>query len=301
MFSRALDTVLDRTVIGGYGAPGLALRRKLRGWPADPERMDGKVVIVTGATAGLGLAAAEGYAQLGAQVHIIGRDAGRVERIVAGIPGAVGGVCDVSSLASLTAFTGAWSGPLDVLVNNAGVMSAERALSPDGVELTFATNVLGPFVLIDRLHQHMGPGARIINVSSGGMYGKALGEDLQNEKDYKGVTAYARSKRAEVILTEQWAERLSTPVVHAMHPGWAATPGIQTSMATFSKLVRPILRTAQQGADTIVWLGGSPVPLATSGLFWHDRRPRPTHLLPRTRETAQQRARLWELCTSLAG
>jgi dehydrogenase/reductase SDR family protein 12 len=161
--------------------------------------------------------------------------------------------------------------------------------------------VLGPFVLIDRLHQHMGPGSRIINVSSGGMYGQALGDDLQNEHGYKGVTAYARTKRAEVVLTEQWAQRLSTPVVHAMHPGWAATPGIQTSMATFSRLVKPILRTPQQGADTIVWLGGSQVPLATSGLFWHDRRPRPTHLLPRTRETAEQRARLWELCASLAG
>jgi dehydrogenase/reductase SDR family protein 12 len=296
MASHVLDTFLDRTIIGGYGAPGLAIRRRLSGWPADPDRMDGKVVVVTGATAGLGLAAVEGFAALGAQVHVVGRDEGRVAKVVAGIPGAKGGICDVSSLASLSAFVAGWSGPLDVLVNN-----AERSLSPDGVELTFATNVLGPFVLIDRLHGVMPEGSRIINVSSGGMYGQALGDDLQNEKDYKGVTAYARSKRAEVVLTEQWAQRLTHPVVHAMHPGWAATPGIQTSMATFSKLSKPILRTAQQGADTIVWLGGSPVPLATSGLFWHDRRPRPTHLTRRSNETAEQRERLWELCTSLAG
>jgi dehydrogenase/reductase SDR family protein 12 len=301
MSSRALDTLLDRTVIGGYGAPGLALRRRLPTWPEDSGRMDGKVVVVTGATAGLGLAAAEAFAALGARVHVVGRDPQRVERVVAGIPGAVGGLCDVSNLASLDAFVSAWTGPLDVLVNNAGVMAAERSLTADGIELTFATNVLGPFFLIDRLRHQMGPGSRIINVSSGGMYGQALGDDLQNEKAYKGVTAYARTKRAEVVLTEQWAQRLSHPVVHAMHPGWAATPGVKTSMATFSKLTKPILRTPQQGADTIVWLGGSQVPLATSGLFWHDRRPRPTHLLPRTRETAEQRERLWDLCTALVG
>jgi dehydrogenase/reductase SDR family protein 12 len=301
MSSRALDTLLDRTVIGGYGAPGLALRRRLPTWPEDAGRMDGKVVVVTGATAGLGLAAAEAFAALGARVHVVGRDPQRVERVVAGIPGAVGGLCDVSNLTSLDAFVRAWTGPLDVLVNNAGVMAAERSLTADGIELTFATNVLGPFFLIDRLRHQMGPGSRIINVSSGGMYGQALGDDLQNEKAYKGVTAYARTKRAEVVLTEQWAQRLSHPVVHAMHPGWAATPGVKTSMATFSKLTKPILRTPQQGADTIVWLGGSQVPLATSGLFWHDRRPRPTHLLPRTRETAEQRERLWDLCTALVG
>jgi dehydrogenase/reductase SDR family protein 12 len=301
MSSRALDTLLDRTVIGGYGAPGLALRRRLPTWPEDSGRMDGKVVVVTGATAGLGLAAAEAFAALGARVHVVGRDPQRVDRVVAGIPGAVGGLCDVSNLASLDAFVSAWTGPLDVLVNNAGVMAAERSLTADGIELTFATNVLGPFFLIDRLRHQMGPGSRIINVSSGGMYGQALGDDLQNEKAYKGVTAYARTKRAEVVLTEQWAQRLSHPVVHAMHPGWAATPGVKTSMATFSKLTKPILRTPQQGADTIVWLGGSQVPLATSGLFWHDRRPRPTHLLPRTRETAEQRERLWDLCTALVG
>jgi dehydrogenase/reductase SDR family protein 12 len=301
MSSRALDTLLDRTVIGGYGAPGLALRRRLPTWPEDSGRMDGKVVVVTGATAGLGLAAAEAFAALGARVHVVGRDPQRVERVVAGIPGAVGGLCDVSNLTSLDAFVRAWTGPLDVLVNNAGVMAAERSLTADGIELTFATNVLGPFFLIDRLRHQMGPGSRIINVSSGGMYGQALGDDLQNEKAYKGVTAYARTKRAEVVLTEQWAQRLSHPVVHAMHPGWAATPGVKTSMATFSKLTKPILRTPQQGADTIVWLGGSQVPLATSGLFWHDRRPRPTHLLPRTRETAEQRDRLWDLCTALVG
>lgn len=304
--SRWIDSLLDRTVVGGYGRPGLALRRHLKDWPADPERLDDKVIVVTGATAGLGFAAVEGFARLGAHVHLVGRDPARTKAATEAIRQAVPGahvdpaLCDVSSLASLASFTEAWRGPLDVLVNNAGVMAAQRQLTADGLELTFATNVLGPYVLTARLQEHMGAGSRIVNVASGGMYGQALGDDLQNEHDYKGVTAYARTKRAEVILTEEWARRLTQPVVHAMHPGWAATPGIQTSMATFSTIVKPILRTPQQGADTIVWLGGSQVAAESTGLFWHDRQPRPTHLLNRTKETVEQRARLWELCSSLA-
>jgi dehydrogenase/reductase SDR family protein 12 len=234
----------------------------------------------------------------------VGRDEGRVAQALRAVAGAVPdaqlspGLCDVSDLGSLGRFTSGWRGPLDVLVNNAGVMVPERALTADGVELTFATNVLGPFVLIDRLRGHL---TRVINVSSGGMYGQRLGSDLQNEVGYKPVTAYARTKRAQVVLTEQWAEELrgSGVVVQAMHPGWADTPGIQGSLSAFATLVGPILRSPAEGADTIVWLGGAPEVLATTGLFWHDRRPRPTHLLGLNRETGAERQALWDLCVAL--
>jgi NAD(P)-dependent dehydrogenase (short-subunit alcohol dehydrogenase family) len=214
----------------------------------------------------------------------------------------VGELCDVSDLASLERFTAGWRGPLDVLVNNAGVMPPSRQLTADGVELAFATNVLGPFVLVDRLTPHLGTGARVVNVSSGGMYAQRLRADLQSA-DYRPVRAYARTKRAEVVLTELWADRLSGRgvVVHAMHPGWADTPGVSSSLSTFAKVAGPILRTPDQGADTIVWLGGAPEALAATGLFWHDRRPRPTHLLPGTKETEEDRRRLWDLCVSLSG
>ncbi len=305
--ARALDTVLDRTLLGGYGRPGLAVRRRLAGWPADPPRLDGKVVAVTGATAGLGMAAAVGFARLGAHVHLVGRDAGRTQAAVAELRAQVpeasvaAARCDVSDLTSLQAFTDGWEGRLDVLVNNAGVLSPSRELTADGVELTFATNVLGPFVLIDQLAAAMPAGSRIINVSSGGMYGQRLDADLQNE-DYAPVTAYARSKRAEVVLTEQWAERLrdSGVVVHAMHPGWADTPGIQGSLSTFAKVAKPILRTPEQGADTIVWLGAAPEAATVTGLFWHDRRARPTHLFGLNKESSADRDRLWEVCATLS-
>ncbi|MCU1593000.1 MAG: short-chain dehydrogenase/reductase [Frankiales bacterium] len=303
--SRAVDALLDLSVVGGYGRPGLALRRRLADWPADPPRMDGKVVAITGASAGIGRAAAVGFARLGASVHLVGRDQGRTEAAAAAVreqvPGAAVQVdlCDVSTLASLKAFTASWTGPLDVLVNNAGVMVAERELTDDGVERTFATNVLGPFWLVRELADRMTPGSRVITVSSGGMYGQRLDDDLLSEK-YAAVAAYARTKRAEVVLTEMWAVRHPTIVFHAMHPGWADTPGIQGSLSTFAKVAGPILRSAEQGADTIVWLGGAPEAGEVSGLFWHDRRPRPTHLLGLNKEAAGARRALWELCEELA-
>ena len=112
-------------------------------------------------------------------------------------------------------------------------------------------------------------------------------DDLQYEKTtYDGSRAYARTKRALVTLTEMWAEQLqdSGVVVHAMHPGWADTPGVETSLPRFYRVTKPLLRSPAQGADTIVWLGAAAA--GPSGRFWHDRAQRPVHLLPTTRESA---------------
>jgi dehydrogenase/reductase SDR family protein 12 len=192
-------------------------------------------------------------------------------------------------------------------VNNAGVLPATRTMSPNGIELTFATNVLGPFLLTNLLLpllKRSAP-ARIINVSSGGMYTQRITvDDLQSERgEFDGPTAYARTKRAQVILTELWAKRLDGRgvVVHAIHPGWADTPGVKASLPRFYRVTRPLLRTPEQGADTIVWLGAADQPGRRSGLFWHDRRPRPTHLLPWTKETRHEREQLWAQCVQLSG
>jgi dehydrogenase/reductase SDR family member 12 len=315
MIGAAIDTILDRTVIAGYTNVGYKIRS--HGWgPSDLPRMDGKVVAVTGASSGLGLAAAQGYARLGATVWMIGRDRERGERARAEVVARSGnddihvGVCDLSRLASIRSFAGRFpsrSPRLDVLVNNAGVMTETRELSADGIELTFATNVIGPFALTTRLTGLLQASApsRIINVSSGGMYTQRIRvDDLQSRHgDFDGPAVYARSKRAEVILTEIWAQRLagSGVTVHAMHPGWADTPGIQSSLPHFYRATRPLLRTPAEGADTIVWLGAAAEPALRSGLFWHDRRPRPTHLLRRTRETAAERDSLWAQCAELSG
>jgi dehydrogenase/reductase SDR family protein 12 len=314
LISAIVDTVLDRTVVGGYTTLGYRIRS--RGWsPSDLPRMDGKVVAVTGASSGLGLAAAEGYARLGATVWIIVRDRERGERAGAEIAARSGnhdihvGVCDLSGLASIRSFAGRFpsrAARLDVLVNNAGAMTEMRELSADGIELTLATNVIGPFALTTRLTemlQRSAP-ARIINVSSGGMYTQRLRvDDLQSAHGrFDGAAVYARSKRAEVVLSEMWAHRLagSGVTVSAMHPGWADTPGIRASLPRFYRATRPLLRTPAEGADTIVWLGAAAEPALRSGLVWHDRRPRPVYLLPRTRETAAERASLWAQCVELS-
>src|SRR3984957_2061513 len=277
--------------------------------------MDGKVVAVTGASSGIGFAAAEGYARLGATVWIIVRDRERGERAGAEIAAHSGnddihvGVCDLSRLASIRSFAGRFpsrASRLDVLVNNAGAMTQTRELSADGIERTLATNVIGPFALTGRLTgllRHSAP-ARIINVSSGGMYTQRLRvDDLQSAHGrFDGAAVYARSKRAQVILTELWAHRLAGRGVtgSAMPPGWAGPPGVRSSLPRFYRAARPLLRTPAEGADTIVWLGAAVEPALRSGLFWHDRRPRPVHLLRRTQETAAERASLWAQCVELS-
>ena len=144
-----------------------------------------------------------------------------------------------------------------------------------------------------------------MTVSSGGMYtGRIRVDDLQTERlEFDGAAVYARTKRAQVILTEMLGERLvgTGVVVHAMHPGWADTPGVQTSLPRFHTVTGPFLRSAEQGADTIVWLGAADEPARSTGGFWHDRRVRPTHRMPSTHETPEDRRALWDACERLSG
>jgi dehydrogenase/reductase SDR family member 12 len=311
----AIDTVLDRSIVFGYADLGLRVRRRLPGWPADPPRMDGKVVMVTGAASGIGLAACQAFARLGATVLAVARDEGRAadaarqirESAPTGDVRALG--CDVASLQALRALSERLSREeqhLDVLVNNAGAMPEQRQRSPDGHELMFALHVLAPFALTSWLTELLARGApsRVINVSSGGMYGQSLpARDFQSEQTrYSSKKLYARTKREQVVITELWAQRLAPRriCVHAMHPGWADTKGVREWLPAFRAMTRPIIRTAEEGADTIVWLGGAPEAVNSTGCFWHDRRPRPTHyrLGPSDGDPAD-RDRLWDLCRSL--
>jgi dehydrogenase/reductase SDR family member 12 len=295
-----LDTLLDRTIAPGYSRLGYRLRR--RGWDPLP-RMDGQVVLVTGAGSGIGLAAAAGFARLGASVRLLVRDAAKGERARVRVGGDAAVVlCDLSRLDDVRRFAAGFEAAeprLDVLVNNAGMLPPARRLTADGIELGFATNVVGPFLLTSLLVpllERSAP-ARIVNVSSGGMYAQRLDlANLQAEHgDFSGTTVYARNKRAQVVLTGEWARRLAGTgvVAHAMHPGWADTPGLESSLPSFRRFARRLLRTPAEGADTIVWLGAAAEPARSSGGFWHDRRERPEHLVPWTRESVDDRSQLW--------
>jgi len=155
-----IDGVMDRAPVLGYTRIGSGLRR--RWWPADPEpgAMAGKRVLVTGATAGIGLEMARAFAALGATVHLLGRNPDKVRRCAADIeqqvPGAriVGEVCDVSDLAAIETWAAEFSArvpALDGLVHNAGLMPKERHVTPQGHELQLATHVLGPHLMTEKL------------------------------------------------------------------------------------------------------------------------------------------------------
>lgn len=287
-----------------------ALGYHLRPLPEVERDLSGRAALVTGATSGLGLATAKALARLGAIVTLVGRNAEKTEAVAAEIRAESGNervrteLADLSSMAEVRDLATRVDRPLHLLVNNAGVLLPKRTETDEGLETTFATNLLGHFLLTELLVDKMEAPARIINVSSGGMYTQRIRvDDLQMERGrYDGAIAYARTKRAQVILTEMWAEKLRKQgiVVHAMHPGWADTPGVSSSLPRFYKLTQAILRSPEQGADTIVWLCASEEAGRSSGKFWHDRRQRPTHRSRRTRESADEREALWTALSRLS-
>jgi NAD(P)-dependent dehydrogenase (short-subunit alcohol dehydrogenase family) len=276
---------------------------------------------VTGPTSGLGRAATFELAALGARVVLVGRDEAKLVALQAELVAlqadlAVDAahdrfpivVADMSSRASvrLAVDTILATEPcLDVLVDNAGAVFADRTETEDGVEATLATMLVGPFLLEAGLLPLLErtPGARVIAVTSGGMYLQSLPlDDLGYRRDtYSGLRAYARAKRGQVALMREWARREHGRVTFtAMHPGWVDTPGLAKSMAGFHRLIGPLLRTPSEGIDTIAWLAAHDDAAALNGGLFLDRRRRPFDRLPATRLTAGDRRRLWDEVVRLA-
>jgi dehydrogenase/reductase SDR family protein 12 len=315
------DALLEATVVGSFSRIGYLARRSLSGWQdACRDVLDGQVALVTGASSGLGLAAAHGLARAGARVVLLGRDRARTEEARAGIeertPGAavevlLGDLARLDDMRRAADAIARANDRLDIVVHNAGALVHEHRLTDDGIELTAQTHVVAPFLLNTRLLPLLAgtPGARVIHVVSGGMYTARLSLDAlacPGREDFDGVAAYAQAKRASVVLTAEWARRTAGgPAAgisfHAMHPGWADTAGIRASLPRFHRLLRPILRTPEQGADTTVWLATDPAPREVNGRLWLDHRPRRTQYLPRTATPPGEAQRLWEWCVVQAG
>lgn len=273
--------------------------------------MSGRTVVVTGATGGLGRATASALAGMGARVVLVGRDPEKLGRITTEIAGEVSSVeADLSLMSDIRVLADRLletESRIDVLINNVGVLLPDRRVTEEGLEMTLATNLAGHFLLTNLLLPRLTRSApsRVVNVSSGGMYSERIRpDDLQYVRDqYRGAAAYARTKRGQVILTEMWAQRLHGKgvVVHAMHPGWARTAGLEQSLPVFNKLMKPLLRSVDEGADTIIWLASADEPALDTGRFWFDRALAPTHLTDSTQERAGDREALWKALVEITG
>ena len=312
-----IDDGLELTVVGSFTSIGYRIRSRLYGWTV-PEAgaLDGRTVLITGPTSGLGRAATGALAALGARVILVGRNRERLTSVRDQLTAEHGVdrfpivVADMSSLGSIRGAVARvleTETRLDVLIDNAGAIYPERLEGPDGIEATLATLVVGPFVLESGLLPLLErtAGSRIIAVTSGGMYTQRLHlDDLEwTSEPFSGPRAYARAKRAQVALAREWARRLrgSGIAINATHPGWADTPGLAEALPGFHAAMRPLLRTPAEGIDTLVWLATDPMATATSGAVFLDRRPRPFDRVPSTRVPADERRRLWEIVVGLSG
>ena len=286
---------LDRSIVASFDRTGF-WRHQRRFSPIQPRSMDGPVLI-TGGTAGIGKATAESLGQHGVATHLWGRNPARGAEAAAEVPRSTFTSVDLADLEAVAA--AAWGllagPPLSAVVLNAGAMPLERRLSPQDHEVMWASQVLGHTLLLRILHASgQLANTRVVWVSSGGMYLQRLDlRDLRWDRTYERHAAYANAKRAQVMLNAHLATAWPDVWTAAMHPGWVDTAAVQHSMPVFRMLTAPILRTSEQGADTIDWLVRHDDPGA-SGAFWFDRTAQPIHLNARTRASDDQLPQLIE-------
>ncbi len=313
--ARVVDALLEASVVGGFSKVGVSARRRLLAW-GPLSRLDGTTVAITGATSGLGRAMAEGAASLGADVVLVVRDGARGASVAESLRAQHGRgvsvvVADLSDLAQVDAAAGELEAcvRLDAVVHNAGALTPALTLTESGDELTFATHVLGPYLLTSRLLPALrrAPDPRIVVVTSGGMYTQPLdvGRLDRDDGGYVGSAAYARCKRAQVSLVDLHRARLASEgvLLAAYHPGWADTEGVRASLPGFRAMMRPILRSPDEGADTALWLLRAPRHEIGAAALYCDRAPRPLHRLSRTArsDTPAARAALDALCRARCG
>jgi NAD(P)-dependent dehydrogenase (short-subunit alcohol dehydrogenase family) len=274
----------------------------------------GKTVLVTGATSGIGLEASVALAKRGARVVMVGRDHSRTETATADVKTRSGSrdvshlMCDFSSQASIRGLAAAFRARHDrlhVLVNNAGGVSKRRSLSADGIEMTFAVNHLGYFLLTNLLLDMLerSAPARVVTVASVGHRNGTLDfDDLGFERGYSIMRAYSRSKLANVLFAAELARRLEGKGVtsNSLHPGsvdtniWSGAP--VWAKPIIAILFRPRFISAAKGAERIVQLAADPALEGVSGKYFEDGAE--SLPAPLARDVALAK-RLWDVSASM--
>ncbi len=316
---KALAGTFDLAVAPAFGRPGFEVRSQT--WRADalPADLNGAVIVVTGANAGIGRAITTALVGLNAHVVMVCRNAERAEQARLDIAQDAGvdpermtvRIADMADLSAVAAvcerIRSEWPA-LRALVLNAGALVDDRQFSADGLELTFGVHVAAPHLMVRLLQSSLAASSsgasggigRVVFVASGGMYGQRLDVDTleRGAERFDGVKAYANAKRAQVVLARRWAARLAPDVVVAsMHPGWVDTDGVRTALPRFHRVTEGFLRTPAQGADTAVWLAAGETHTMNAGSFYLDRVPRTEHLPGmRTRVAKAKEDALWMLC-----
>ncbi len=271
--------------------------------------MQGKVCLVTGATSGIGKATALGLAELGATVVLVGRDAGVGKAARDEIARQSGNAAtdilnaDLASQASIHQLAETFQQKydrLDVLINNAGLVANKRQVTVDGNELTFAVNVLAPFLvthlLLDRL-KASAP-SRVVNVAS--MAQSPLDfADIQNERHYRSFNVYGQSKLADILFTYELARRLQGTGVTAncLHPGVIATNLMRDMPAPIRAGLRLFFASPEQGARTSIYLASSPEVATVTGKYFVNGKPARSSRATYNEADAK---RLWDICAELA-
>jgi NAD(P)-dependent dehydrogenase (short-subunit alcohol dehydrogenase family) len=275
--------------------------------------LNGKLALITGATGGIGKAIAAALARQGATVAIVGRSNARVAAarsdILAHDPGAKleAVVCDLSSQASIREAVAGYlqrHERLDILVNAAGVFRKAREVTADGLEMTFATNVMSYFLLSELLLPALRRAApsRIVNIGSAYGGAKLDFDDLQTARGkYSFLRSTPPTMLARLLLTRQLAEELAGTgvVVNVVHPGLTKNTELLKDVGgVFALLTNLVGKSADQAADTAIWLASDPATASITGKFWAKRKELPAAGMG-SDKAAQQR--LWNECHRLAG
>ena len=275
--------------------------------------MNKKLILITGATAGIGETAARILAAQGHEIIVVGRNSQKTKGVLEiiraqtgnnDIHGLLADFSDLGQIRHLAEQVKTRFPKLDVLVNNAGTYFGKRERTKYGAEKTFVVNHLAPFLLTDLLLDHLQEHARIINVSSNSHYGGALDlNDLTLGKFYFGLTAYRRSKLANVLFTYELARRFAntTITVNAQHPGLIATDIFQRNYGIFGPFIKWIIShrsiSLEEGADNTVFLATSTDVEGVSGRYFVKRSAVKSAPLSYDEALAK---RLWEISERMA-